>query len=146
MTSPLNNYKMRGRDSVEAARVKAAERLRQHEVNLDGSWDVPDPPRPLRASMPLPQLGNTTIFNALQQSCIFSPSWMWRSQTSAIQSTQDNLFKDSDDSNSTVFLASLDVSWVSGSLSLNTDPKQSADNQDVLALFPHQHDEVSSHN
>ena len=62
--------------SAAATRLEAAERLRCHEVDLDMDLGFLDQPRPMRVSMPLLRLRDTTILSALNQSVNFSPGWM----------------------------------------------------------------------
>ena len=113
--------------SAAAARIEAAERLCRHEVDLDVDLGFPDQPRPMRASTPPPRLGDTTILSALNQSVNFLPSWMWCSLDSGIRQPMDDS-EDSVESNSTVLMASLDISWASSSLdSIHTDPEPTAD-------------------
>ena len=123
--SPILEYKEE--TSAAATRLEAAERLRRHEVDLDASQGLPDRPWPLRTSTPLPMLGDSTILSAFGQSVELSPGWMWNSHNSGIQQPTDDL-SSSVESDSTVLMASLDISWVSGSLDLDhASPEPSAD-------------------
>ena len=120
--------------SAAAERLEAAERLRRHEVDLAADLGLPDRLRPSRASTPLPRLNDTTIIDALNQSMQFSPGWMWCSLDSGIRQPDDDLVSTESKPCSTVEMASLDVSWASGSLDLDAPPQQSADDPVAVDL------------
>ena len=110
--------------SAAGARIEAAARLRQHEVDLDADLGFPDQPRPMRASTPLPRLGDTTLFSVFNQTVDFPADWMWCSTDTGIRPpSEDELSLGSVESNSTVLMASIDISWASGSLNLDASPE-----------------------
>ena len=72
----------------------------------------------MRASTPLLMLRDSTILSAFGQSVELSPGWMWNSRDSGIRQPTDDS-SSSVESDSTVLMVSLDISWASGSLDLD---------------------------